>query len=470
MRDFLIYLLFLMMCLLMIGYIASVVMWKKIVAFYYKKTAKIILTDMYQENLAELLPGLFHMGPQQTFENGFRAQTGEILHRPLGSSKRWPHFDQLTFIPAQTTPFPTDKDTAIDVQVTIGPQAKKPMKIDIPLLISGMAYGISISEQVRLAFAKAAKKLNTALNSGEGGILPEELEAAGNYIVQFSKAKWAKDEATLKRANMIELKLGQGALAGIGGIIEANELQGRAREIYGLSENEDAIIHENYFENQTLTDLKELVTYLRTLTDGVPIGAKIGAGGKIEEDIDNLLEIGVDFITIDGAQGASFGAPPIIADDSGIPTLHAIHRASAHLEKRNMKQSVSLLASGGMLIPSHFLKAMALGADAIYVGSAMLFAVAHSQSLQAVPFEPPTQITWYSGKYSEEFDVDEGAKAATNFLNSCIEEIKLAIRAMGKQSLQEVTKADLVSLDYHAAQQLNIPYSGHAWPNEAEVQ
>ena len=362
-------------------------MLKKIV----QKYGKIILTDSYQENIMELIPGLRHLGIQNMLENSLRAESGDILHRPMGSSKKWPHLDSITFIPAQTTPFPIESDVEVDVQVTIGPKAKKPMKIKIPLMISGMAYGIALSEEVRLSLAQAANHVGTAINSGEGGVLPEELEQAGKYILQFSKTNWAKEEELIKQADMIEVKFGQGALFGIGGKISPKNLTGRARKIMELKENEDAVIYDNFFEDQTLQDLKGLVDELRDITGGVPIGAKIGAGGKIEEDIDHLLEIGVDYIAIDGGQAATLGAPPILTDDMGIPSLHAIVRAVSHLEERNMRDQISIIASGGLLVPGHFLKMLALGADAVYVGSAMLFAVSHSQSLKAMPFEPPTQ-------------------------------------------------------------------------------
>ena len=156
------------------------------------------------------------MGIQNMLENSLRAETGNLLHRPLGSSKKWPHLDPITFIPAQTSPFPIDSEEDVDVSVTIGPKAKKPMEINIPLMISGMGYGISLSEEVRLSLAEAANNVGTALNSGEGGILPEELNTAGKYILQFSKTEWAKEEEIIKRADMIEIKLGQGAVAGMG--------------------------------------------------------------------------------------------------------------------------------------------------------------------------------------------------------------------------------------------------------------
>ncbi|MBA9028200.1 FMN-binding glutamate synthase family protein [Peribacillus huizhouensis] len=468
MSNLLFYFTFAMIAVIFVFILVMLIGWRWIIKQIVKKTGKIILTDSYQENIIELMPGIRHMGFQNVLENSLRAQTGDLLHRPLGSSKKWPHLDPITFIPAQTTPFPIDGKEEVDVSITIGPKAKKPLKIKIPLMISGMAYGIALSEQVRLALAGAAKNVGTAINSGEGGILPEELDTAGKYILQFSKTEWSKEEELIQRADMIEIKLGQGALFGMGGKISPKNLTGRAREIMGLKENEDGVIYEHFFENQTLADLKELVLELRDITGGVPIGVKIGAGGKIEEDIDHLIEIGVDYIAIDGGQAATHGAPPILSDDFGIPSLHAVVRAANHLEKRNMKGQISLIISGGLLVPGHFLKVLALGADAVYLGSSLLFTVAHSQTLKALPFEPPTQIVWNQGKFKDKFNVDEGVKAAEKFLTASVEEMKIALRAMGKRSLQELSKNDIVSYDELTAKMIGIPFSFEPWKGKQE--
>lgn len=466
MPNFLDYVSFMMISILFVLIFFILVGWRWIMKKMVKQMGKVILTDSYQENLIELLPGLRHMGIQNMIENSLRAETGDVLHRPLGSSKKWPHLDPITFIPAQTTPFPVDGDEEVDVKITIGPKAKKPMEIKIPIMISGMAYGIALSEEVRLSLAEAAKNVGTAINSGEGGVLPEELDKAGKYILQFAKTEWSKEEELIKRADMIEIKFGQGAIFGVGGRISPKNLTGNAREVMGLEENEDAIIYDNFVENQTLDDIKELVDELRSFTGGVPIGVKIGAGGKIEEDIDHLISLGLDFITIDGGQAATLGAAPILSDDMGIPTLHAVVRAVNHLEKRNMREQISLIVSGGLLVPGHFLKVIALGADAVYVGSAILFTVAHTQTLNALPFEPPTQAVWNEGKFKDQFKIDEGIKTAEKFLIASVEEMKMALRAMGKRSIKELSKKDLVSYDELTAKMIGIPFSFEPWEDE----
>lgn len=437
--------------------------WRWLFKLVAKKFGQIIVSDSYQENLIELMPGIKHMGIQNVLENNLRAETGETLHRPMGDSKAWPHLEPLTFIPAQTTPFPVDIDDEVDVKVTIGTRAKKPLEIDIPLMISGMAYGLALSEYARIALSKAALNVKTAINTGEGAVLPEEMELGGKMILQFSKTAWSKDEKLFKQADMIEIKLGQGAMMGMGTKINPENLTGRARELMGLQEGEVAQIYEQFFENQTLEDLNDLLKELRKTSGGVPVGVKIAAGGKIEEDIDRLLQIGVDFIAIDGAQAATHGAPAILSGSFGIPTFHAVVRAANHLEKQKMKDKVSLIISGGLFTPGDFLKVLALGADAVYVGSALLFSVAHRQQLKPLPFEPPTQIVWNEGKFANEFDIEMGTTAATNYIKSSVEEIEVGIRAMGKRSLKEVTREDLVSYDENIAKMIGVPYSLEPW-------
>lgn len=439
---------------------------KKIVDKY----GKTLMADRYQENLFEMVAGFKHMGIQQTFENNLRAESGDVLHRPLGSSKTWPGFEQLTFIPAQVAKFPTEYTEQVDMKVTIGPKAKKPLHLDIPLMVSGMAYGIALSKEVRLALVDAVNELGTALNSGEGGVMDEEIDGTNHYILQFSKTSWSKEKELIQKASMVEIKFGQGALMSSGVVIPAGDLQGDIRDVLNLDDGEEAIIHNHFFKDQTLEDFKNLVEELRELTEGVPIGAKIGAGGKIEEDIDALLEIGVDYIAVDGAQAATHGAPPILCEDFGIPTIHGLHRAHQHLQKRKAREDVSLIISGGMFTPGQFLKAIALGADAVYLGSVVLFTVSHKQVLKAVPFEPPTQVVWYDGQYKDAFNRQEGTKALVNFINASIKEMEEGIRIMGKTALSEVNKEDLVSYNAAVAEEMGVPYSVYPYEKKKETQ
>ena len=146
----------------------------------------------------------------------------------------------------------------------------------------------------------------------------------------------------------------------------------------------------------------------------------------------------------------------------GIPTLHAVVWAVNHLETRKMKGQISLIVSEGLIVPGHFLKVLALGDDAVFVGSAILFAVSHSQTLNALPFEP-TQVVWNQDKFKDQFKIEDGVKAAEKFFTASIEEMKMALRAMGKRSLKELSKKDLVSYDELTAKVIGIPFSFVPW-------
>lgn len=436
-----------------------IVSWKWVTKQLFVSMMKILFSDDYEENLFETIPNIIRFGVVKFVENQLRAEHGKLLFRSIGSSKQWPGLDNITFIPAQTTPFPIDKDEQVDLSTKIGPKAKKPMHIEIPIMIGAMAYGLALSKEAKLSMAHSSAKLKTAVNLGEGGLLLEEKEATYKYILQFSKTSWGKDESFIRDADMIEIKLGQGGLAGLGDRIPASAIPNDVKKIIGIQNNEDAVIHEHFFENQTLFDLKELTSSLREATNGVPIGYKIAAGGKIEEDLERLIEIGSDFIVIDGGQGGTHGAPPILQDDFGIPTLHAIVRADAYLRERKLKEDISLIVSGGLYVPGDFLKVLALGADAIYIGSSMVYAINHNQFLKALPWEPPSQTIWSTGSKQNEFNIEEGSTYGFNYLNSCIEEMKVGLRAMGKTSLKQLTANDLVSYDETTAKMAKIAYS-----------
>lgn len=161
-------------------------------------------------------------------------------------------------------------------------------------------------------------------------------------------------------------------------------------------------------------DLKTLVDYLRNVTDGVPIGVKLCAGQKLEKDIESCIQAEVDFISIDGGQAGTKGSPPILEDDFGLPTIYALSRTVQYLEKRKVKDNISLLIGGGFFSPGDCLKALALGADAVYMATAPLWAMTHTQVTKAVPFEPPTQLIYYSGTLTDKFNEEE----ATHYLEN----------------------------------------------------
>lgn len=411
-----------------------------------------LMTEPYDRNLMELYSATKRIGFQNVVENNMRAEEGTVIKRPLGSPRKFLHFDELMFNMVQLDKHATEGNVTIDTSVIIGPKAKKPLKVNIPILVGAMANGTALDSKVKVAMARAASAVGTATNTGEAGMLPAERKAARILILQLPRASWARDKKTLKKADMIEIQIGQGAYGGTGHVTKAKELDNTSRRIMGLKKNQDAVINAIMPELKNQGSLKELVAELKKITGGVPVGCKIGCGKYLERDLDVAVMSDVDFITLSGAQAGSSGSPPILQDDFGLPTLHALCRGVKYLENKDLKGKVSLIISGGLFNPGHFLKAIALGADAVCIGTAALYAVSHNQVFQAIPFEPPTQVVWNNGLFKKQFNINKGAKSMEKFLKSCILEMEDGIRALGKTSIREVNKDDLMALTREVAE------------------
>lgn len=427
---------------------------------------KRLMTDPYHENLWEFISAGTRVGLQNIVETNLRAQEGKAISRPLGSPKNFPTTDMLMFNTAQLYKLPTPEDVPVDMSVILGPQAAKPISINMPVIISGMAFGLGLTEKAKIALATGASIAGTAINSGEGPSLVSERKAAKHYILLYDRGERNHDPHIIKQADAIEIQFGQGAIAGIGHETKYKDLEPKARKLLKLKAGQPTMTHARMpgIKNPR-KDLPNLIRRLRQLTEGAPIGAKLGAGHYLEQDLEILLDAGVDFVAIDGAQAATKGAAPILQDDFGVPTVFAVDRAARYLEKQGRKGKVTLIAGGGLNTPGNFLKAIALGADIVYIGSIALFAMAHTQVLKAMPWEPPPQVVFAQSHFGNKFNTKKAAKHLAYFLKSCNEEMMEGIRALGKTSIKEVNKNDLAALDHNISQALKIPMASHPFPH-----
>ena len=430
---------------------------RKLIDRTFSKSMKTIMTDHYDENIWELVSATRRSGPQVIVETNLRSEEGVEIERPLGSPKKFPSLDQLMFGFSQLYVMPTDLDVNIDTTVIIGKKARKPVTLEIPIMVSGMAFGVALSEAAKVALAKGCSLVGTATNTGEGPFLPSERKAARTLILQYNRGDWSKTDDILEQGDMIEIQLGQGALGGVGHVLTAEKIDKNLRKYYEYPPGKDAVANSKQPEVQKPEQLVKLVNKLRRITGGVPIGVKLAAGKYLEQDLDIIIDADVDFISVEGAEAATKGSAPILQDDFGIPTIYAVDRTVNHLIERNVKEKISIIACGKLRTPGDFLKALALGADACYIGSTALFAMSHDQVLKPLPFEPPTQLVWYNGNMSGKFDPNLAAQNLAKFLNSCTREISQGVKALGKQSIHEVIKEDLMSLDEVIAKALKIP-------------
>lgn len=439
------------------GAVASGVLARGLVNRTHDSMLKVIMEDTYDENIWELISAATRIGVQHVVETNLRSAEGKVIQRPMGSPKRFTSLDDIMFSIAQLHIMPTPLEEKINTRVTMGKKAKKPFVVDIPIMIAPMAYGVALSKKAKVALAKGAAMAGTSTNTGEGPFLPEERKAAKYLIYQYNRGDWNKTPEIIRQCDAVEIQVGQGAIGGVGHVTPAKDIDRELQKAFGYPKGKSAVAHSRHPEIQDPEDVKALVKKLKSIGGGIPVGVKMAAGKYLEADLRYVCEAGVDFIALEGAEAATKASAPILQDDFGVPMIFAISRAADWLKKHGYRDQVTLIASGKMRTPGDVLKACALGADACYMGAVALFAMAHTQVLKTLPFEPPTQVVWYHGKDKWKFKVSEGAKYLYQYLRSCKEELDEGIKALGKTSLQEVSRQDLMALTELVSKGCGIP-------------
>ncbi|MBI5681335.1 MAG: DUF2769 domain-containing protein [Methanobacterium sp.] len=375
------------------------------------------------------------------------AISGKSTVSSMGSLKKQPFsFNDIHFIPAQVNKIPLNADEHVNNEVLIGPKAKKPFKVSSPIMISGMSFG-AVCKNVKLVIAKVARELEIAFNSGEGGILNEELEIARNQmIIQYSTGRFGINEKLLKSAAAVEIRFGQGAYPGKGSYLPADKITSEIAEIRGLKEGDAAYSPANHFDMKNPEEIKEKVFELRKITEGAPIGAKIGCG-DIEKDIEVLVNSKVDFIALDGFGGGTGATDLYVRENVGIPIIAALPRAYKYLDELGVKDEISLIASGKLFDSADFAKCLALGADAVYIGTAALIAINCEQYRICYTGNCPTGIATQDPELMKQLNIEEGILKLSNFINISTEEIANFVRIVGKEDVNKLDKNDLISLN-----------------------
>lgn len=433
------------------------------------RVIKSLLTRPMSDTLAELYLSMRSTPAMDFLYSSLRANSGDVVIRPMGSARPAHGFDDLALVPAQLSRHPVLDTEPVDLSVTLGRRARRPLTISMPLYISGMAYGLALTKEARLALAKAAGQSDIPLNSGQGPFLQEERKLASHYVLQYGRWTWNRDPDIMKQADMIEVQVGQGAMPGNAVIASPTEVAPDIKRLMHLGPEDRPIIHADLFidDPRNPSNLKEVVEHVRSITDGVPIALKMGASDHLERDLDVALDAKVDTIVIDGTEGATGNAPITLSDHFGIPSFMALARAVRHLETTHTRQDVDLLISGGFREPGDFLKAYAMGADAVGLGTIAMFALAHYQVTKAVPFYPPTDLVFYRAEPKIPLDMELAAKGVHHFLESCRKEMEIAIRTAGHTRVHDLTPKDLCALDSDVARVTGVHYAG--WPRHENM-
>lgn len=380
------------------------------------------------------------------------AATGEPIIEAMGTGMPMLGWDDILILGAQLNPAPLDEHADVDITTVIGKHAKKPMVLSGPVYISHMSFG-ALSKEAKVALAKGSAMAKTAMCSGEGGILPEEMEAAHKYIFEYVSNLYSVTPENLKNADAIEIKIGQGTKPGMGGHLPGEKVTPDIARIRNKPLGKDVISPSKFSFINSKEDLKEVVEGLRIGSEGRPIGIKIAAG-HIERDLEWCVYAEPDFITIDGRGGATGASPRIIRDATSVPTIYALHRARKYLD--GVGSDIDLVITGGLRVSSDFAKAIAMGATAVAIASAAMVSLACKQYRICGSGRCPVGIATQDAKLRENLKIEEGAKRVYNYLNCSFEELKTFARITGHENIHELSVDDLVTINNEISEHTDI--------------
>ena len=383
------------------------------------------------------------------------AVTANTISGAMGTKMSMPDWDDILILGAQLNPAPLNVGDPVSTMTVIGKNAKKPMILDHPVYISHMSFG-ALSKEIKVALAKGSAMAKTAMCSGEGGILPEEREASYKYIFEYIPNKYSVTDENLRRADAIEIKIGQGTKPGMGGHLPGEKVTEEIARLRGKKKGEDVQSPSKFPELNSKEDLKEMVTMLRDRSDGRPIGIKIAAG-RIERDLEYCVYAEPDFITVDGRGGATGSSPLLLREATTVPTVYALYRARKYLDA--MHSDISLVITGGLRVSADVAKALAMGADAVAVASAALMAAACQQYRICGTGNCPVGIATQDEELRKRLKVDSSAQRVANYLNVTKEELKLFARITGHSSVHDLCVDDLVTLNREISEFTNIPHA-----------
>jgi glutamate synthase domain-containing protein 2 len=368
------------------------------------------------------------------------AATGQSIIEPMQTRKKTISWDDILIQGAQLARIPLNHEDQVDTTTVIGPDAKQPLVIATPIYISHMSFG-ALSREAKIALARGSRAMETAIGSGEGGILPESRDDAHKYIFEYVPNRYSVTEENLRAADAIELKFGQSAKPGMGGHLPGNKVTKEIAAIRGFSEGADIISPAHYEDITSKEQLKEKVAWLRDVSGGRPIGIKFAAG-HIEADLEIALYAEPDFITLDGRAGGTGASPKYVKGAVGIPTPFALYRARKFLNERKAFH-VSLVCTGGLRVSPDFAKALALGADAVAISTSALMAIGCHQYRICNTGKCPMGIATQDPELRARLDIDKAANQLHNFLKVSTNELKDFARLTGNNSVHGLSIQDL---------------------------
>jgi glutamate synthase domain-containing protein 2 len=408
-----------------------------------------------------------------------KADSGLYRIRGYGTlrERRWATFDDLTFLPCSLTRIPLEgyREKCSTKTVLGARYASKPIELDIPIMITGMSWG-ALSLNAKTALAKGAASVGSSNTTGDGGMLKAERENSKTLVYEVLPSRYGINVHDMRIADAIELTIGQGAKPGTGGLLlgsKVSDVIAHQRDLPVGVDQRSPARHPDFLGPD---DMIIKVEELREATDGrVPIFIKMGAS-RVFDDVKLAAKAGADVIVVDGMEGGTGASPAILQEHTGIPTLAAVCEARAALEDIGLYGEVQLIIAGGIRDGVDAAKAIALGADAIYIGTAALIALNCNKALYVEDYEKlgaephfchhchtgrcPVGITTQDPELMKRLDIDEAAERVANLLRVMTLEIQMLARACGKSDIHHLEPEDMAALSLEASMICGIPLAG----------
>ena len=383
-------------------------------------------------------------------------------HGPMTSMgvprNQLPHWDDIQIMAAQMATKPLMEDEDVATELVVGPEAKKPLRLKIPLMVSDMSFG-ALSEEAKISLARGAELAGTGICSGEGGMLPEERAENSRYFYELASAGFGYKEELLEKVQAFHFKGGQGAKTGTGGHLPGNKNKGKISEVRGIPEGQPAVSPPTFKDISSVEDFKRFADRVREITGGIPIGFKLSAN-HIERDMQFALDASADYIILDGRGGGTGAAPEMFRDHISVPTIPALARARRYLDEQGASGRVTLIITGGLRVPIDFVKALALGADGVAVSNSAMQAIGCVAARMCNTNNCPTGIATQKTDLRKRLNVEKASGQLENFFNASIELMQVMARACGHSHLNQFVKDDLATWHREMALLSGVRYSG----------
>lgn len=417
------------------------------------------------------------------------AATGLYEIRGLGAKRRVPRFDDLVFLGASLSRYPLEgyRERCVSKTVLGTRFATKPLELEIPITIAGMSFG-ALSANVKEALGRAATEVGTSTTTGDGGMTDEERLSSKTLIYQCLPSRYGFNPRDLRRADAIEVVIGQGAKPGGGGMLLGQKVNPRVARMRTLPEGVDQRSACRHPDWTGPDDLAIKIQELRELTDWEkPIFVKVAAT-RTFHDVTLAVHAGADIVVVDGMEGGTAATQHVFIENVGVPTLAAVRQSVDALEALNMRGKVQLIVSGGIRTGADVAKALALGADAVSIGQGILVAlgcngdtyIQNGQHVSAVEDyhalgtapgfchhchtgQCPVGVTTQDAVLEKRLTPDVGARRVKNYLKTLTMELTTIARACGKQNVHHLEPEDLVALSVEAAAMARVPLAGTNW-------